>query len=195
MKLPPRTILQRSETTRMANKADVLMHPVRMNMVQVLFRHKDEGLTPLEMVKILKDVPQATLYRHLQKLIDAHIIRVLKEKKVRAVSEKYYTINEDELTFDQIEWESHSTEDKLNYFAFYQILLKSRYEDYLNKTESKGDAAHATFSISELQLGDDTFHQFQNELRELILHYHEKQGNEESDAPHRTVGITIVPET
>ena len=59
-------------------------------------RNKENGLTPLEMVKIIKDVPQATLYRHIQILLDSGIIRVIKEKKVKSVSEKYYTLNEEE---------------------------------------------------------------------------------------------------
>lgn len=177
----------------MANKADILMHPVRMKMVQILFRHKEEGLTPLEMVKMLDDVPQATLYRHLQKLTDANIIRILKEKKVRAVSEKYYVINEEELMFNQAEWGRHTREEKMNYFAFYQILLKSRYEDYLIRKENSADVADkATFSIAELQLDDETFDQFQKDLQALILSYHQKE--HEANAPHLTVGITIVPE-
>ncbi|EGL15107.1 hypothetical protein HMPREF9413_2295 [Paenibacillus sp. HGF7] len=65
----------------MANKAEILMHPVRMKISQVLMRNKDTGLTSLEMVKIIKDVPQATLYRHIQVMSDAGILRVLKEKK------------------------------------------------------------------------------------------------------------------
>ncbi|MED1918771.1 transcriptional regulator, partial [Bacillus thuringiensis] len=46
----------------MVNKVDVLMHPVRMKICQSLMRKKENGLTPLEMVKIFNDVPQATLY-------------------------------------------------------------------------------------------------------------------------------------
>lgn len=177
----------------MAHKTDILMHPVRMKMVQILFRHKEEGLSPLEMVNMLDDVPQATLYRHLQKLLDANIIRILKEKKVRAVSEKHYVINEKELMFNQAEWGRHTREEKMNYFAFYQILLKSRYEDYLIRKENEADVIdEATFSIAELQLDDETFAQFQSDLHDLMLSYHQKENK--ATAPHRTVGITIVPE-
>ena len=76
----------------MSNKIELLMHPVRIKICQALMRNKENGLTPLEMVKILKDVPQATLYRQLQTMVDSGIIRVIKEKKVKSVSEKYYAI-------------------------------------------------------------------------------------------------------
>ena len=38
----------------MSNKVEILMHPVRMKICQVLMRNKENGLTPLEMVKIIK---------------------------------------------------------------------------------------------------------------------------------------------
>ena len=80
----------------MVNKAEIILHPVRMKISQALMRNKENGLTSLEMVKIIKDVPQATLYRHIQVLLDAGVIRIIKEKKVRSISEKYYTLNEEE---------------------------------------------------------------------------------------------------
>lgn len=65
----------------MSNKVEILMHPVRIKICQALLRNKEEGLTPLEMVKILKDVPQATLYRHIQVMVDSGIVSVVSEKR------------------------------------------------------------------------------------------------------------------
>lgn len=81
----------------MINKAEILMHPVRIKITQALMRNRENGLTPLEMLKVIKDVPQATLYRHIQVLLDSGVIRIVKEKKVRSVSEKYYVLNEEEV--------------------------------------------------------------------------------------------------
>lgn len=64
----------------MKNKVDILMHPVRIKICQALLRNREHGLTPLEMVKMLKDVPQATLYRQIQILVDASIISIIQEK-------------------------------------------------------------------------------------------------------------------
>lgn len=177
------------------------MHPVRMKITQALLRNKEqglEGLTPLEMVRILEDVPQATLYRHLQALLDANIIRVFKEEKVRAVSEKYYEVNENELKLNQSEWEHYSKDEKLDYFTFYQLLLKSHYEAHLNKKENEGKKlADASFSLVELQLDKDGFKQFQNDLQELILRYYgsDNQEKKEQETAYHTVGITMIPDT
>lgn len=124
----------------MLNKVEVLMHPVRMKISQALLRNKENGLTPLEMVKIIKDVPQATLYRHIQVLLDSEIIRVINEKKVKSVSEKYYVLNEEKLKLDQGEWNQASQQEKLDFVSFYQLTLMTQYQNYLKKIEETNDS-------------------------------------------------------
>ena len=178
----------------MSNKTEIIMHPVRMKICQALMRNKENGLTPLEMIKIIKDVPQATLYRHIQILVDSDIIRVFKEKKVKSVSEKYYVLNEDEAKLDEEEWKEASIEEKLNYVASYQLFLMSQYQNYLNKLEEQNSQEdRATFSVVELKINEQHFLQFQNELNELMTKYYNATGKV-TDGPVRTIAITIIPE-
>jgi len=177
-----------------SNKTEIIMHPVRMKICQALMRNKENGLTPLEMIKIIKDVPQATLYRHIQILVDSDIIRVFKEKKVKSVSEKYYVLNEDEAKLDEEEWKEASIEEKLNYVASYQLFLMSQYQNYLNKLEEQNSQEdRATFSVVELKINEQHFLQFQNELNELMTKYYNATGKV-TDGPVRTIAITIIPE-
>lgn len=180
----------------MSNKVEMLMHPVRMKISQALMRNKDNGLTPLEMVRIIEDVPQATLYRHIQIMLDSGIIRVFKEKKVKSVSEKYYTLNEDEAKLDAEEWKKASHQEKLDYVSFYQLSLLSQYQSYLNKLEKQNSSDDgATFSLVELNINDENFNDFQNELNELITKYYHNTGkNIGKDATCRTIAITIIPD-
>lgn len=179
----------------MSNKVEILMHPVRMKISQALMRNKENGLTPLEMVKIIKDIPQATLYRHIQILLDSGIIRVIKEKKVKSVSEKYYALNEEEATLNGSEWNKASDEEKLDYVSFYQLSLMTQYQSYLMKLEEQNCQDGATFSLVELKMDDESFKEFQNELNELMTkYYHTTNKNNEIDAPVRTIAITIIPD-
>src|SRR5699024_10619973 len=149
----------------MYNKVEILMHPVRMKICLALMKYKKNGLTPLEMVKIIKDVPQATLYRHIQVMTEANIIHVVKEKKVKSVSEKYYALNETEAKFNMNEWSHIPSREKLNYISYYQLLLLSKYQNYLEKLEEEDRSEdRSTFSVVELNLNDEHFMQFQNEL-------------------------------
>jgi len=179
----------------MSNKTEIIMHPVRMKICQALMRNKENGLTPLEMIKIIKDVPQATLYRHIQIMVDSNIIRVIKEKKVKSVSEKYYVLNEEAARLDEAEWKEASIEEKLNYISTYQLLLMTQYQNYLKKLEEQNrQEDRATFSVVELKINEEHFLQFQDELNELMTKYYNAT-NKEIDGPVRTIAITIIPET
>jgi len=179
----------------MSNKTEIIMHPVRMKICQALMRNKEHGLTPLEMIKLIKDVPQATLYRHIQIMVDSDIIRVIKEKKVKSVSEKYYVLNVEEARLDEDEWKEATIEEKLNYISSYQLLLMTQYQNYLNNLEEQNSQEdRATFSVVELKINDEHFLQFQNELHELMTRYYNAT-SKEIDSPIRTIAITIIPET
>ncbi|PFY15218.1 transcriptional regulator [Bacillus toyonensis] len=181
----------------MGNKVEILMHPVRMKICQVLMRNRENGLTPLEMVKIIKNVPQATLYRHLQTMVESGIVRVIKEKKVKSVSEKYYAINEEDAKIEGSEWKRLSNEEKLNYISYYQLSLMIQYQSYLkNLGEQNNQEDNATFSVVELKIDEEHLIKFQNELNELMTkYYHTQSKGNEIEAPVRTIAITIIPET
>lgn len=181
----------------MHNKVEILMHPVRMKICLALMRFKEHGLTPLEMVKVIKDVPQATLYRHIQIMADAEIIHVIKEKKVKSVTEKYYALNEAEAVFDKEEWGKISKDEKVNYISYYQLLLLSKYQSYLERLEEQDNPEdRSTFSVVELKLDEEQFGKFQNELNELVTKYYRNMNEkEEKNETVRTVGITIIPDS
>ncbi len=172
------------------------MHPVRMKICRVLMRHQEQGMTPLEMVKILKDVPQATLYRHLQVLADAGALTVVKEKKVKSVLEKYYAMNMDNAQVDPTEWDSLSSSDKLSYVSYYQLSLLTQYEAYLEKMASQRPVQdRSTFSMMEVPMSDERFEHFQKELNALIHKFYEPERDSDTVQPVRTVAITIVPDS
>ena len=172
------------------DKAEVLLHPVRMKIVRTLMGYNKEGLTPLDMVKIIQNVSQATLYRHIQKLADANIIRVLKEEKVRAVTEKYYVVNIEETSISPQEWEAYSIEEKLDYFFYFQIALFNQYQTYLNNIKKEDIKDSSTLSVVDIQLDDQAFQDFQADLNDLMIKYYQKSTEK---AVSRTIGITIFP--
>jgi len=177
-----------------SNKADILLHPVRMKIVRTLMGHNKEGLTPLEMTKRIQDVSQATLYRHIQKLAEANIILVLKEEKVRSVTEKYYIVNLEETNISAEEWKKYSIDDKLNYFLHYQLSIFNQYQTYLNHIKNENGTDSSIISVADLSLDDSTFKAFQLELNDLMVKYYKKSyDSADEKATSRTIGMTIFP--
>ncbi|MDM5332453.1 helix-turn-helix domain-containing protein [Ureibacillus composti] len=177
----------------MRNKAEILMHPVRMKILQSLMQHKENGVTTFEMLESIQDVSQATLYRHIQILLDANIIKIVHERKVRAVTEKYYGLNEEEAHLDLEEWRNLSKEKKLNYISYYQLVLMTQYQNYLTSIEKNPKSEDSsTFSLVDLKLSEEQFSNFQNELNQLMIKYY-KMSDDNADSPTKTVAINIIP--
>ncbi|MDZ7834458.1 MAG: helix-turn-helix domain-containing protein [Alkalibacterium sp.] len=72
-------------------KMDLVMHPIRMRIIQTLVINKN--LSTQQISDYLPDVPQATLYRHINKLVEADFIKPVLENKVRGTVEKIYALS------------------------------------------------------------------------------------------------------
>ncbi|MBN1266551.1 MAG: helix-turn-helix domain-containing protein [Anaerolineales bacterium] len=73
-------------------KADLLIHPVRLQIVLILSR--SSALSTAEIAHELSDVPKSSIYRHLQKLLEGGMVKVERTRQVRGVQEKYYALAE-----------------------------------------------------------------------------------------------------
>lgn len=61
-------------------RANLLLHPVRLRIVTAAAGRE---LTAADLAAALPDVPQATLYRHLKRLVDGGMLAVVAENPVR----------------------------------------------------------------------------------------------------------------
>lgn len=71
--------------------ADVIMHPVRLRILQQL---SGRSLTTAQLRDALPDVKQATLYRHVSALLDAGMVAVIRERRVRGAVERTLGLGE-----------------------------------------------------------------------------------------------------
>lgn len=68
---------------------DLLMHPVRMQIIQAFIGGK--RMSVQELGGRLAEVPPATLYRHLNALVEGGVLTVAEERRVRGAIERVYT--------------------------------------------------------------------------------------------------------
>ena len=69
------------------HKADIILHPVRLRILVALGGTK---LTAQQLVRLLPDVPQTTLYRQLNLLTRHGVLEVAEERRVRGTVERVY---------------------------------------------------------------------------------------------------------
>lgn len=112
---------------RQESTADLVLHPVRMRLIQLLSGNR---LTPQEMVERLGDVPPATLYRHLAKLTAGGVVAVAEERPVRGAVEKVYTLPSAEVDVTR-DLMGASREEQMRWFTTFVATLLGNYGRYL----------------------------------------------------------------
>ncbi len=76
----------------MKNKTwETLLHPIRLSIVQQ-FEIGNRALTIAELARELPEVPQTTLYRHVNRLVEAGILAAVGERRVHAALERIYAL-------------------------------------------------------------------------------------------------------
>lgn len=96
--------------------ADVVMHPVRLRIIQQL---GGRSLTTAQLRAALPDVTQATLYRHVATLVDSGILSVVEERKVRGAVERTLALGDRMAHVDQAElWAMSAAQLRSAFLAF-----------------------------------------------------------------------------
>ncbi|MGE6631599.1 transcriptional regulator [Bacillus sp. NPDC077027] len=150
---------------------------------------KEEGLSIRQLNQLLEDVPQATLYRHMNSMFEDKLVKVVKTKKTRSGEEKFYAINAETYKIDEEEWNQAKYDDKVNFVTFYFMYILQSYQNYHETINEKEDKS--TFSISKFHLDESKFEDFQSELNDLFnKYYHESQN---SNGREKTVSLVIIP--
>jgi DNA-binding transcriptional ArsR family regulator len=114
------------------DKADLLLHPVRMRILRAFPSGKTR--TTSELIASLPDVSQATVYRHVAILADHGILRASERRG--GGRERCYELRRELATIDQDVARRMSNDDHLRTFTNAMVALLADFEKYL----SDGDA-------------------------------------------------------
>lgn len=112
--------------------AEAVLHPVRLRIVHALM---DRELTARQLHSELSDIPQASLYRHVGRLVDAGVVRVTREEQVRGGTRRTYTAAEPKL--GPQDFAAASSEDHQRYFAAFAGALLAGFERYLEQPSAE----------------------------------------------------------
>lgn len=116
----------------MTKKADILLHPIRIRIIHQLLQGK--ALTISQLADELGNVPQATLYRHMNLLLKTNHIEVIDKKKVKGTEERVFSVKKDNLLVSTSEIEKHSQEDHIRHFSVFHGNLLQQVTSYLMNT-------------------------------------------------------------
>lgn len=109
--------------------SSALLHPVRLRIVQALLG--GTGLTTHQIHERLRDVPIATLYRHVAQLVEHGLIDIVDEQKIRGASEKTYCVASEFANPTADELKSLSSEELLTVFTVFTSGIISDFDEYI----------------------------------------------------------------
>lgn len=170
----------------MIETKDLLLHPIRLRIVQAL---AGAPMTPLQLKERLGDVPQATLYRHLNQLADGGLLEVVEERQARGAVERTYGIVTSAVSLTDDDLESATPDDHFRYFTTFLGTLLADFASYLNDGEPALGADRVGYRQIPLWLTDDELDAVANTIAGVL---HEHAENEPAPGRRRRLFTTVV---
>jgi DNA-binding transcriptional ArsR family regulator len=143
---------------------DIMLNSIRMRIIQIVATK--ESMSATEICDKINDVPRTTLYRHINILLDANVLTVVEEKRIRGSVERTLALNMDEIA-------KHNTMENMPQQAFgFLMNTYAKFEKYFNKENFVPANSKIFFNNTVMMLDDQEFDKFLLELQALFLKYH-----------------------
>ena len=142
--------------------ADLLLHPVRLRIVQAFLG--DRALTTSELSAALADVPAGSLYRHVARLVEAGVLAVVAERRVRGAVERTYVLRLSAASIGPDELASMSADDHRQAFMAFVAGLLGDFDRYLARGDTDLLRDGVTYRLAGMWLDDSEYLELAREL-------------------------------
>jgi DNA-binding transcriptional ArsR family regulator len=109
------------------NKADLIIHPARLQILQAL---ASRPMSTAGLAELLSGLPKSSIYRHIRALLEGGMIEVAETRPVKGTLEKFYRLAQP-LHLSQADLSGFTREDHLRYFAMFLASQLQAFSDYL----------------------------------------------------------------
>lgn len=146
--------------------ADLLLHPVRLRIVQAFLG--DRALTTSQLSAELSDVPPASLYRHVSRLVAAGVLQVVAERRVRGALERTYVLRLAAASIRPDEVAAMSIEDHRRAFMAFVAGLLAAADRYLTRGDVDPIRDRTTYQLAGMWLDDAEYGDLLRDLTEVL---------------------------
>ncbi len=168
---------------------DIILHPVRMRIIQSLI---NQQMTAQQMKVLLPDIPQASLYRHIKKLVEAGVIHIIDEIPNRGTIEKIYSLQDPaKASIPPEKLNSFTKDEHMDLFFKFMANIMGEYERYLNQEKIDLASDGVSFRQTSVFLDDNEFVQFIKEISEVYAKV--TQNKPKKGRRRRTLATIIIP--
>jgi hypothetical protein len=142
--------------------ADLLLHPVRLRIVQAFLG--DRALTTTQLRAELPDVPSGSLYRHVARLVDGGVLAVVGERRVRGALERTYVLRNSAARLGVKEIAEMSRDEHRQAFLAFVAGLIGDFDRYLARDEIDPLRDGASYNLAAMWLDDAELAELAREL-------------------------------
>lgn len=148
--------------------ADLVLHPVRLRILQAVAGRQ---LTTAQLRERLPDVTTATLYRHITTLLEADVLTVVAERKVRGAVERTLALGGTSAVVDRDGADALGPDQLRQAFLTLLASVTEAVDDHLDQAADLTELFG--FATTPLHLDVDEAATLQEELAELLGRYRE----------------------
>jgi Helix-turn-helix domain len=146
--------------------ADLLLHPVRLRIVQAFLG--DRALTTGALSAELADVPTASLYRHVARLVDGGVLAVVAERRVRGALERTYVLRLTATSIGLDEVARMSVDEHRQAFMAFVAGLLGDFDRYLARGDVDFLRDGVRYNLAALWLDDAEFADLLRDLARVL---------------------------
>jgi hypothetical protein len=146
--------------------ADLLLHPVRLRIVQAFLG--DRALTTSDLRAELPDVAPATLYRQVARLVAAGVLSVVSERRVRGVIERTYILRLAAAMIGPADLAEMSAEDHRQAFLAFVAALLADFDRYLGRGDIDLVRDGVSYRLAGMWLDDGEFTDLLHDLVRVL---------------------------
>jgi DNA-binding transcriptional ArsR family regulator len=170
--------------------ADLLLHPVRMRIMQALF--DADPLTTAQLRDRLPDIAPATMYRHIAVLAEAGVLEVAEEKRVRGTVERSYRVSGTEAVVDPSARAAMTREDHTRAVTTFAASLMADFNRYHADENADPAADGVVYRQAAVWLTDEEFTAMVEEIEHAVV---SRVGKPRGDGRvRRVVSLVVVPD-
>jgi DNA-binding transcriptional ArsR family regulator len=173
----------------MENKANVIMHPIRM---RILLNLANRQLTSKDLSKLLDDVPPATLYRHIKALYEAELLQVVEERPARGATEKVYAQAPGAAALSPEDLAKATPEEHMRYFTVFVSSLLADFSRYIEGKDANPLVDGVGYRQVSLNLSDEELTTLVQQINGLIVPLLSQKL--ESNRRRRSLTTILIPD-
>lgn len=152
---------------------------------------EQEQTTAKKLAEAYADIPKATLYRYLSRMLNDGVIKVVKENKIRGTVEKVYALNFAlEINKEDMQKEN-AGEEYLRIFTKYSMGLLREFQEYTERDDIDITADGSGFWTTPVYLTKKELKQVAAEIRAILNPLLANTPTEGRKL--RNIGVVITP--